>query len=566
MWPDSRRFFQPASIKELRRRLLSEDEAVLHPYSPERLSPCSLTLAAGSLEVGTEPKWFKEFGDVEITVSLHRWNWLLRGLTDDPIVLSRKQGLALMRSWLSNCHSQDAFGRDPYSTGERIVNGSLFLLLTGGSAVPPDLAAAFRAMGRQVAGQLEWYHPEQTGNHALNNARALLFAGLVAKLPVAVELAFAISRERLPKLVSPDGFLREGSSHYHFLFTRWVLEMLWIAERADQQAFIQLLTPYAKLLVQRCWFFLVHNKADGGWQMPLIGDVSPDFPPDWLLGLPWSSLACDVYRPETLPMPPQQRGWKELFGVTEGTGDSCAEHTAAFPVSGWFRVDHPPWTVLVHAESQDGGMKAGHEHHDLGSFVLFRYGSPILADCGRLDYTLSPLSRYGKSAVAHNTLLIDGLGAAADGPSWLTDRYLSARVDVEVIRQAEDTVLTLAHNGFARSSKGPILHQRRLRLNGRGFWIDDQLEGKGTHRVQTRFHFAPGIELHGDTQHGWTLGEACLKFEPASFSQGVVQVGRSSVPFGGLFFPAYGCQQVSQTVDLSGTVSLPATFTYALLE
>lgn len=567
VWPAGRHAFQERDIKNLRRRLLSYHEAVaIRQPPPQAVPSCSLSLAIGSVEVAGDPDWSAEFPDDEVTISLHRWNWLLRGLTDSPALMSREQGLLLMRSWIAHCHERPEFAADAYSTGERIANGSLFLLLTGAEGIPPDIASAFRGMGREVAANLEYHRAGLTGNHAFNNARALLFAGLAANLAGAADLAFAIAKERLPKLVTRDGFMREGSSHYHFLFTRWVLEMLWLAERAQHTAFVQMLTPYAQRLVQQCWFFLVRSEAGCRWQIPLVGDVSPDFPPDWLISVPWSSLACDVYRPGELPEAPGQRGWSALFGSIDGHGDKPPmDAVAHFPHSGWLRVDHQPWTVFVRAESDVGGIQVGHSHHDLGSFVLFQAGTPLLIDCGRLDYTGSPLSIYGKATDAHNTLLVDDLGATCDGPSWLSGRYRAVRVAVEVERRGDDLMVTIGHDGFARLAGGPLSHRRRLELDRTGLRIEDRLDGTGRRRVQVRFHFAPGIELHSDSQHGWKLGNAPLRFVPALLPVVNIQTGRAQPPFGGLSFPVYGCQLSSNTLDLAGTVNLPTAVTHALL-
>ncbi len=566
IWPDSRHLFQPQPIRRLRHNLSRTVAVHTHPHQLESPPVCSLTLAVGSFDIDLDSDWRREFPDSEITLSLHRWNWLLRGLTDNRPLLSNSCGLRLMRSWLTGCQSNHALARDAYSTGERIVNGSLFLLLTSDGVIPPDITAAFRVMCRHVADHVEYYPFGQTGNHAFNNARALLFAGFVAQLPVAVDLAYEISKERLPSLVSTDGFMREGSSHYHFLFTRWVLEMLWLADRMNNLPFVRLLTPYARVLVRRCWFFLVQSEANRGWQIPLMGDVSPDFPPEWLLGLPWSSLACALYKPDELPSPPQQRGWSDLFGRIDGSAASVLWHTAGFPSSGWFRIDHHPWTAFIRAPSTDGRIRAGHEHHDLGAVVLFRNGAPLLIDSGRLDYTASVLGRYGKSALAHNSLLVDGMGPTVEGPSWCSGPYSAVRADVDVDREGEDAVITVRHNGFGRRARGRILHHRRLRLSRVGCWIEDQLNGEGLHRVQIRFHFAPGTDVGSDSHRGWRLGESGLRFQPSPLSDAVVQRGQTVEPVGGLFFPAYGQQQVSDTLDLSDTVRLPAALTHAILD
>ena len=56
------------------------------------------------------PDWFVEFEDQEVTNSLHRWNWLLYGLSEENIFkLSREEGLSLIRSWLQLLPKSGAF-------------------------------------------------------------------------------------------------------------------------------------------------------------------------------------------------------------------------------------------------------------------------------------------------------------------------------------------------------------------------------------------------------------------------------------------------------------------------
>lgn len=565
MYPASRHSF-PQAIAALRRELSSRDEtASMDGEAPQPLPKRPLTLVAASFTVEHESDWLHEFSDIEVTVSLHRWNWLLRGLTDDPAVLSREQGESLMRSWVRVCLNRPELDSDAYSTGERIVNGSLFLLLTGDNRIPPDLISAFRRMGRQVAMHLEYYRAGQTGNHAFNNARALFFAGVLAQLAGAVELALAIAKERLPKLVTDEGFMREGSSHYHFLFTRWVLEMLWLARRVDERRFVQLLEPYAAALVKRCWFFLVQRGAQGEWRMPLFGDVSPDFPPDWLIGLPWSAFACEVYAPDGMPQPPTMRGWCDLFGVVAGRGALAKRMDGNFPRSGWVRADESDWTVFVRAASDDGEVEASHAHHDLGSFVVFCKGMPLLVDCGRLDYTGSPLSLYGRSASAHNTLLVDGLSAICEGPAWFAGQYRSVSVCVQMTREGGRTSITIQHDGFARLAGAAVSHRRCFTLDRHSLAIEDRLQGDGVRCVQLRFHFAPGIFLRQDTNGHWRLRDFAAVLSADGRLQGRVQAADAGADPGGLFFPAYGCQVASETFESAGTVRLPVTLTHVLL-
>ena len=557
--PRTRELNQPKAVAQARRTLLAAPVCSIGLAPAGEISPGRLRLSVGWLDYEHKPDWFATFPDPEITVSLHRWNWLLRGITDESAQMPRDQGLALMRSWLGDCQSNESFGEDAYSTGERIVNGSVFLLRTGDGTVPLDIRAAFQRLGRQIAAHLEYYQGDATGNHALNNARGLLFSGTVASLPKAVDLAFAIARERLPILVTKDGFLREGSSHYHFLFTRWVLEMRWIAERTGYAEIASFLEPHAKALVQRCWFFLVRNRAIGQWHIPLIGDVSPDFPPSWLLSLPWSRPALEVFSPASLPPSPAERGWASLFGIGECNDCNRASASLTFPDSFWHRIDHGDLTLFIHAAADAGRPRATHRHFDLCGFALYREGRPLLIDCGRLDYTASQLGNYGKGAYAHNVLAVNGLPAEVNGPLWLQERYRAVDVNTSFSQSGDSSVFVVKHNGFARLVGHCIQHERSFVLRNDAFMVEDQITGSGSCDVLLRFHWAPDLDLADDGGFVWRLDPTRSVFRHDTRLHAMLSAGQEYSHPAGLYFPEYGVSRACRTLELAGTLALPAT-------
>ena len=565
--PEGRRLFQPREVRRARRALLRVKAPGPTARTPwQALPSCELTLTVGTLRAQDEPAWRTPFADEEVQLSLHRWNWLLRGLTDDASRMSREQGLNLMRSWIRDGLADPVYARDAYSTGERIVNACLFLRAEGGD-VPADIQEALACMAGQISRHLEYYPDGQTGNHAFNHARALWFAGVEAGRREAIDLAYAIAAERLPTLVTSDGFLREGSSHYHFLFTRWVLEMLWLAERIRHEAFQRLLRPYAAQLVERCWFFLVSSPSGENWQMPLVGDVSPDFPPAWLVSLPWSSLALRVHCPTRVPAKPPQRGWADLFGSVE-SGDGGIERSASrsCPASGWYRIEHQPWTLFLRAMHSDGRLQAGHQHHDLAGYALFHCGAPVMVDCGRLDYTAGPLGQYGRTAASHNTLIVDGLGPSADGPAWLASSYAAVRPAVTVAGDAHETLVTLEHDGFSRRARGPIAHRRRWQLSATRVRIDDALTGTGACDVRLRCHLAPQMEPRALSEGRWQLPNASLRLDVNGLPATVLLHDERGSNPGGLFFPEYGRLTVCSTVEAAGACGLPATFSHTITD
>ena len=89
----------------------------------------------------------------------------------------------------------------------------------------------------------------------------------------AAECGARILEEEAKRIFSSSGVLREGSSHYHLLIARNYADA-WLAARRHgrpEAAVLRDITSRAPAVVP--WLIL-----PGG--MPLIGDVSPDCPPE----------------------------------------------------------------------------------------------------------------------------------------------------------------------------------------------------------------------------------------------------------------------------------------------
>ena len=560
--PNYRVLMLPENIGNLRKVVLKNNILIPEISSDHHQSSGRLKLTNTWLDYEVTPDWLTEFEDQEVANSLHRWNWLLYGLSEESIhKLSREEGLSLIRSWLRCCLNLEFFNNDAYSSSERIVNASIFLLTTGDKTVPKDIQNAFQYMGSHVAKNLEYYEEDMTGNHAFNNARGLLFAGIVSGLPYALELALEVFKERLPKLITEDGFLREGSSHYHFLFTRWVLEVQWILSSIKNKDVEDFIRPYAINLVKRCWFFLVKNTKTKQWDIPLVGDISPDFPPEWLLSVPWSLPALDVFMPDFLPLYEGNKGWGSLFGMDNGRGEAKRVGHETYPESYWHRIDYNQFTFFAHAEGSSGKLRSDHRHLDLGGFALYYVGQPLLIDCGRCDYTQSDASVYGYSASSHNTLFINGLSAEVDGPSWLQAAYKRVQVKTEFLEFDDSVVFTINHDGFDRISNMKVTHERKFKLKSDMFEIEDRLMGDGNCDLGLSFHYSP--EIGAPVSKGFDLSFKNIgaTFHVDSRFKSKVVTGQREDPIGGLFSPEYGVLTDCFTLDIDGTIKLPAKIT-----
>lgn len=562
----SRDSLYPAAIRSLLATLpQAPAPEVAAPAAQLGDGPRRLKLATGWLDFEAWPAWKMHFDDHEQYVSLHRWNWLLRGLTDERHPPGFEWGIELVRSWtaaMSCAPPGDA--SESYTTGERISNLCLFARHTRGdwTSLPPDLVSFVRFMGLDLARRVEYHAGELSGNHVINNARALLFAGHCSGTPELAAFGRALIGERLPKLIK-SGFLREGSSHYQFLFTRWLLELSMLAQECGDQATLSLLEPYLAELAAACEFFRV-DAEDGGFLVPTFGDISPDADPAWLTALPESALVGAGAG--------ARAGWARLFAdgpVLIGARAAASRGWRGFADAGWFRLDFAGWTALWHAESSAGPAIASHAHHDTCSLALYRNGREVLIDPGRFDYSGTAFGNYGIGAAGHNSVTLDGRAPMLSrGDRLLPARYRAAVCSVSHEAEGAEAIVRIAHDGFARLGTGVTGHARTFSFRADEVLIEDAFEGRGSHRMEARFHqpIPDGVQaaagLH--ERQPAALVPAVRPGEQAAEGLRQQFMVACESPVGGWRFPAYGVREAALTQAFIGTIELPARCTYRL--
>jgi len=531
--------------------------ASLVATAPRPPGPSRIRLAIGYLEFVDYPDWRTTFEDGEQYVSLHRWNWLLRAVSDEAHPASFEWGVAMMRSWLAAMSAlPEGLASESYTTGERISNALMFARLRGGSwkALPDDIRQALVEMAVRLAHSLEYYGEQATGNHPLNNARALYFAGQCLERPTLTALARFTIEERLGQIVTVDGFMREGSSHYHFLFTRWLLELHAAAVEFDDNVLLRLLSGPVRQATARCLFFLVPGE-NGVWAMPSIGDVSPDCEPEWLLDLPWSNLAA-----AQSPPPPRHpgvlTGWAGLWprgdaGVPTQTTEP--EGLKAYPQSGWYRLDWNSWTAIWRAEAGGGREQASHAHQDFASLVLYKDGREVLIDIGRASYQrVSHAGNHAVTFAAHNAPLLDGVGPMlTPRDRFLPRSYRSGTVKVSSRQDGEAFVGEIVHDGYRRKVGVEVQHSRSIRVTADRVVVSDAFVGRGEARIDLHLQWPT---MPNSAESGFTI----LRESVGLSDEGEEFMLADDDGVSGWRFPAYGTKAPSVTQKFTAKAQLPA--------
>lgn len=460
--------------------------------------------------------------DTETLLGLHRFAWLpLVGPGEpawDPAWVA-----ALWRGW------RDRFGRPdqswawhPYTAAERAINLLAFFRRHGF----PDQASAaeLAAHAPVIAAGLEYFGDHHTSNHCANNGRGLYLLGLELGLPRAAELGLLILLAEAKRIFLPSGVLREGSSHYHLLLTR-NYATCWLAACRHQRPEAEELRRVAAAAAA----IVPHLVLPGG--LPLVGDVSPDCPPDALAGL-WRAAAVAGLDAD------------EVAALRDLRTRTPPVDAAALADDGWLRFDQGDWSLLAYLSPEGFSHMPGHGHQDAGSFELHWRGVPVIVDPGRGAYGETGTAAFYRSALAHNGLTVGEADPFPANKPYYDADFRRRMAGAPPRLQRLDDGIVMTHQGFRRLGKGTL--ERRLSVRPGGVEIIDTVDSGGRGRLCRRLHLAVPHRIEG--------GAVVLQCGPGTLRL------RFDAPFtieDRTLWSAYGEGRPGHAVVVAGQMALP---------
>ena len=439
-----------------------------------RPEPTCLNLAGTGVDVvpGTERRLMaSEFDDLETRLALHRFQWLplmeAEARPDGALVA------ALWRAWASAyAEPSDDWPWHPYTAAERAVNVLGYARRAG--MWPAEGAASILARhAPAIAAKLEFFGSHDTSNHLAANGRGLYTLGLELGLPRAAALGFRILTEEARSLFMPSGMLREGSSHYHLLVLRNYLDSWLLARRCGRGRDAETLQDIA-LKASRP----LHALAMPG-RLPLIGDVSPDCPPSFLVGL------VDQAQRETGWFALLDRAERIAIGDLLGHAPGIAEISRELTADGWLRAGTGDWALLSHAAP--GGMPPmpGHSHQDCGAFELHWRKTALVIDAGRGRYGESGVAARARGATVHSGLTVSGADPFPANKPYYDAAFRRSVAGPPPVIACEAESARLTHHGFSRL--GDVAEATRTwHWRGNAVRIEDTVEGRSERQIVRR--------------------------------------------------------------------------------
>ena len=421
----------------------------------------------------------------EYFFSLNRWYWLIYD-QEQLQQLSAEHIIQLAEFWiLSNPYDSASPAWEPYSVSERVSSFCAALMIKADHETIRELIGTNKKVReflltsmRHLKSNLEYYPGGITFNHVVNDVKGILTAAVVLDKKADLEAAFKLLLEELDIIIDGDGFLREGSSHYQLIITRWICEINFLLQKAGQVDAEKWLTPYCEKLVSKVYFFLGASLDFSRCKMPLFGDISPDLDPDWLIRYFGGNYGTQSWNYGRIIMDKT---------VPSGFSNGC------YSFNEFTKMQHEDWILYIRHGKSHAAYFPNHSHDDFGTYVLYYKGINIITDPGRKDYAQAfSQNEYCGSSV-HGTLTVNHvLTVLSNNYYYLTRAYKTAILK----RETDALALTLTvHNSKAFGAYRLKHYQRRFSLDAQGLLVTDHIEGNGAYEMSTAIVLDKSIEV-----------------------------------------------------------------------
>lgn len=459
-------------------------------------------LASVDMAINSFINWNMTFSDDEDMAAYHRFIWmyceLIKRLENGCSQKELKPQVEyFIKSWIDKYEKSEIQQLHPeifqtYTVAERIVSWlySLSIVSDENNLKDSKIYDSIKKQISYICCHLEYYGEKFTGNHLSNDGKALYIAGTMLGLKEVQKTGQIILRKELERLLVDGGFLREGSVHYQFLITKNYTDVFEVANEFHDIKFQEKLLPYLLKMTEACRYFLVYDN-DQGWGFPLIGDISPDYRPEWLIGTPWATERVTGKKVQAgIPL---SLGYHNIFFKEKNRKEIKATEMGKEcfykDLNDWGKITDKNWTAFTHINhSMYPNNLTGHFHHDTGALVLYFQGQRVLCDCGRITYELTERGLRDRRIEAHSGLRIDALEPEIDLRTFYSDSFLKEYTYKKpYIVNPDNTFMEIHQFGYERISQvGEII--RKVQLKNADIELQDTFEGTGKHTIELFFH------------------------------------------------------------------------------
>ncbi len=450
----------------------------------------------------------------------------------------------LLENWIKNNPQGTHPAWEPYTASLRIVNWVAFML---GRSAPKRLPTHWLDSLYEQTLWLERNDERHIlANHYFENIKALLFAGVFFQGSNATRWLNRGKRlllEQLSEQFLDDGGHYERSPHYHALMLENLLDLLNLSKSNSGILGVDVETALENC-VERGLAFL-HRITTPDGTVPLLNDSVKNAAPSVAKLYEYAGNLYDI-------KPPYHTNEIELINE---------------PDSGLYGYRRKGDMLLIDCGDIGPDYQPGHTHCDFLSFELMLDGQMLVVDSGVYEYQAGKMRSYVRSTAAHNTVSVDG---QEQSEIWGEFRVARRAEKLQAdIAHTEDGCIEFrgSYSGFPQVA-GRITHQRKIlcefKDNGDSFVINDLIQGKGIHRIDSFLHFHPDIELIEKEAGRWSLVLENRVVAQVTIMHSQEQQISTRIE-SGWYCPEFGIRQENKSLIISTTTDLPAEVSYKIV-
>lgn len=360
-----------------------------------------------------------------------------------------KTGYELIKDYIKS-FKKNTIGPQSYPTSIRGINWIKFISLNNinDSLINSHLFCQYKNLNSNIEYDI-------SGNHLIENACSLLFAGIYFRNTTFYKTGEKILSRELKEQVLNDGAHYELSPMYHNIILYRLVDLLILLENNNNTDYSlsNLLMSKMRIMMQWSCYFTF---PDG--RFPKFGDSTYDIAPTYYqLREMASSNAIKV--PNTIKYSPNESGFRKF--VLENI------------------------TVIIKTSNILATHQPGHIHNDVLSFEMYYKDKPVIVDTGVSTYEDNARRHLERSIHSHNSIIIDNY---EPNELWKSFR-VGRRARSEIICDSKSTISVISNRYLARRKK----QHRTVIIEHNSIRIIDRLINCNKSECFSLIHFHPSF-------------------------------------------------------------------------
>ena len=399
-------------------------------------------------------EWTKFYEDNEDIDSLYRFNWIIKVVINQGLINKKFQ------FWINNQIHElisvskkknlDNFSKicfHPYNISERLSNLITYYILYKKNLTKESYDFIITDI-QTLLNNLE-INGHRTGNHIVNNCRALIYSGYFLNNKKLIEIGVNIFLEKYKKILFDDGFLRDGSTHYHFLVTRWIFEINSLLNKSKYKSYrVKKIDKICREMIKICNYF--NDKSID--LFPLFGDISPDFSPSYFNNL---------FDKKNKPKKNFLSIWRKLRFKNVNENISNDKVLDIKKKSGWLKLKILRYVVFLRLPISNKDLSHNlihHSHDDVGHFLIYYNKKAIFSKSGRYTYN----NLQGTRNIDHNKIYL--INRKSKNFRLFILSFFNNHLDYNLKRKKNYYEFSILNNDFFKWKRKIIFFNSKIKI------------------------------------------------------------------------------------------------------